>query len=87
MTTLDLAVVGNSNVAALIDRGGRIVWTSWPRIDGDPVFCALLDGEDPDSGFFSIDFDEEITATEQNYDRIPRSCEPCAGQPRGHRSS
>lgn len=69
MTTLDLAVVGNSNVAALIDRGGRIVWTSWPRIDGDPVFCALLDGEDPDSGFFSIDFDEEITATEQNYDR------------------
>ena len=69
MTTLDLAVVGNSNVAALIDRGGRIVWTSWPRIDGDPVFCALLDGEDPDSGFFSIDFDEEITATEQSYDR------------------
>jgi hypothetical protein len=37
MTTLDLAVVGNSNAAALIDRGGRI-WTSWPRIDGDPVF-------------------------------------------------
>jgi hypothetical protein len=28
MSTLDLAVVGNSNVAALIDRGGRIVWTS-----------------------------------------------------------
>src|SRR6476659_4025626 len=69
MTTLDLAVVGNSNVAALIDRDGRIVWTSWPRIDGDPVFCALLDGEDPDSGFFSIDLDEEITAAEQSYDR------------------
>ena len=69
MTTFDLAVVGNSNVAALIDRGGRIVWTSWPRIDGDPVFCALLDGEDPDSGFFSIDLDEEITAAEQSYDR------------------
>ena len=88
MTTLDLAVVGNSNVAALIiDRGGRIVWTSWPRIDGDPVFCALLDGEDPDSGFFSIDFDEEITATEQSYDRNTAMVEAVAGQPRGHRSS
>src|SRR6516225_5368691 len=69
MTTLDLAVVGNSNVAALIDRSGRIVWTSWPRIDGDPVFCALIDGEEPESGFFSIDFDEETKATEQSYDR------------------
>jgi hypothetical protein len=34
-----------------------------------PFFCALLDGEDPDSGFFSIDLDEEITAAEQSYDR------------------
>jgi hypothetical protein len=44
MTSLDLGVIGNSNVAALIDRGGRVVWMSWPRIDGDPVFCSLLDG-------------------------------------------
>ena len=28
MTSLDLAVIGNSNIAALIDRGGRIVWTA-----------------------------------------------------------
>ena len=69
MTTLDLAVIGNSNVAALIDRGGRIVWTSWPRIDGDPVFCSLLDGPNPESGYFSIGLDEERTATEQSYDR------------------
>jgi len=34
-----------------------------------PFFCALLDAEDPDSGFFSIDLDEEITAAEQSYDR------------------
>jgi GH15 family glucan-1,4-alpha-glucosidase len=69
MTTLDLAVTGNSNVAALIDRSARIVWTSWPRIDGDPVFCSLLDGGNPDGGFFSIEFDEETTATEQAYER------------------
>ncbi len=69
MTSLDLAVIGNSNVAALIDRAGRIVWASWPRIDGDPVFCALLDGPNPDGGFFSIDFDEETAVVEQSYDR------------------
>lgn len=69
MTTLDLAVIGNGNVAALIDRSGRIVWTSWPRIDGDPVFCALVDGEDPQGGYFSIGFDEETVSTEQSYDR------------------
>ena len=69
MTTLDLAVIGNSNVAALIDRSGRIVWASWPRIDGDPVFCSLLDGETPEGGYFSITFAEETTVTEQSYDR------------------
>jgi GH15 family glucan-1,4-alpha-glucosidase len=69
MTSLDLGVIGNSNVAALIDRAGRIVWTSWPRIDGDPVFCSLLDGEDPDGGYFSFEFDEETVATEQSYER------------------
>ncbi len=69
MTTLDLAVIGNGTVAALIDRSGRIVWTSWPRIDGDPVFCALVDGDDPEGGYFSIEFDEETVATEQSYDR------------------
>jgi GH15 family glucan-1,4-alpha-glucosidase len=65
---LDLAVIGNSNIAALLDRSGRIVWACWPRIDGDPVFCALVDGQDPQSGYFSIAFDEEATA-EQAYIR------------------
>lgn len=62
--SLDLAVIGNSNIAALIDRDGTIVWSCWPRIDGDPIFCALVDGEAPDSGFFSIGFDEEVTASQ-----------------------
>ncbi|WP_426958864.1 glycoside hydrolase family 15 protein [Muricoccus radiodurans] len=48
---LDLGVVGNCTLSALVDRAGRIGWMCWPRIDGDPVFCALLDGEDPAHGF------------------------------------
>ena len=72
MTSLDLAVIGNSNIAALIDLRGRIVWTCWPRIDGDPVFCSLLDGENPESGFFAIEFEEEGATTEQSYERNTR---------------
>jgi len=66
--SLDLAVIGNGNIAALIDRSGALVWMCWPRLDGDPVFCALIDGEKPTDGFFSIEFDEDKTATfEQSY--------------------
>ena len=67
-SSLDLAIIGNSNIAALIDKGGRIVWACWPRIDGDPVFCALADGDNADGGFFSISFEEDATF-EQNYCR------------------
>lgn len=62
--SLDLAVIGNSNIAALIDRTGRIVWSCWPRMDGDPIFCSLVDGNDPEAGFFSIGFDEPSTTTQ-----------------------
>jgi GH15 family glucan-1,4-alpha-glucosidase len=63
-STLDLAVIGNSNVAALVERTGRIVWACWPRIDGDPVFCSLIDGSDAKAGYFSVEFDDEATAAQ-----------------------
>ena len=64
--SLDLAVVGNSHIAALIDPMATIVWCCWPRLDGDPIFSALVDGETPDAGFFSIGFDEAATS-DQTY--------------------
>jgi GH15 family glucan-1,4-alpha-glucosidase len=39
---LDLAVIGNCTVGALIDRFGSIVWCCLPRFDSTPVFDALL---------------------------------------------
>ena len=42
MQSLDLAVIGNSVVSALIDKNGRHVWHCHPRLDADPIFCALL---------------------------------------------
>ena len=44
MSTLDLAVIGNCNIAALVDQRANLVWMCFPRLDGDPVFCSLLDG-------------------------------------------
>ena len=52
--SLDLAVIGNCAVAALIDSTGAMVWGCWPRFDADPIFCSLVDGDAPDGGFFSI---------------------------------
>ncbi len=42
MTSLDLGLVGNGTIAALVDPRGAIVWACLPRFDGDPAFCALL---------------------------------------------
>jgi GH15 family glucan-1,4-alpha-glucosidase len=68
MTSLDFALVGNGSIAALIDDGPRVVWCCFPRFDGDPAFCALLDGEPrPDqSGTFSIEL-VGVTRREQHY--------------------
>jgi GH15 family glucan-1,4-alpha-glucosidase len=60
--SLDLAVIGNCAVAGLVDSDGRLVWGCWPRLDGDPIFCALIDGDNPDKGFFAIESDEETTS-------------------------
>lgn len=56
-STLDLALVGNCCISALIDRRGRIVWSCFPRFDGDPVFHSLLGGPtgEPADGSFEIE--------------------------------
>jgi len=51
---LDLAPVGNCAISALIDRDGRYVWACAPRVDGDPVFSALMNGDDPEHGFWDV---------------------------------
>lgn len=43
MSSLDLWPIGNCQVSALIDGKAGFVWACQPRVDGDPLFCALLD--------------------------------------------
>ncbi len=54
MSHLDLAPIGNCAVASLVDQNGRHVWFGFPRLDGDPVFNALVNGDDPAAGFMDV---------------------------------
>lgn len=69
MSGLDLGIIGNCGVGALIDRQARLVWCCLPRFDGDPVFNALLQGgaRDTADGAFTITLDE-VAETEQFYE-------------------
>ncbi|MBU1237495.1 MAG: glycoside hydrolase family 15 protein [Gammaproteobacteria bacterium] len=61
----DLALIGNCTIGALIDPRGNIVWSCFPRFDGDPTFCSLL-REDDQLGIFSVEI-ADFARAEQNY--------------------
>jgi GH15 family glucan-1,4-alpha-glucosidase len=65
---MNYGVIGNCQVAALIDEKARMVWACLPRPDGDPVFSALLQKEGGDSGkgVFAIDM-IDLARCEQTY--------------------
>ena len=42
--SLDLALIGNGIIAALVSADAKIVWSCFPAFDGDPIFCSLLRG-------------------------------------------
>lgn len=67
-STLELWPIGNCQVSGLIDRYGALVWGCVPRVDGDPVFCALLNGDSRESGVWRFELEGQISAT-QHYDR------------------
>ncbi|MCC6241933.1 MAG: glycoside hydrolase family 15 protein [Gemmatimonadaceae bacterium] len=68
MQTLDLGLIGNGAISALINERGDVVWACLPRFDSEPVFSSLV--HDPPSedgdGRFSIDI-AELQSTEQAY--------------------
>jgi len=65
--SLDLAVIGNCQVAGLLDARGRLVWACLPRPDSDPTFCSLLTraGGDSSLGTFAIELVGAVTATQR----------------------
>ena len=68
MRNLDLALIGNGRIGALLDAKATIVWACFPRFDGDAKFCALLNSEPDDKaeGLWSIELVDGVR-TEQQY--------------------
>jgi len=67
-SSLELWPIGNCQVSALIDERAGLVWGCVPRVDGDPVFCALLNGDKQDSGVWRFELEGQVSAT-QSYIR------------------
>ena len=66
---LELGVIGNCAIAALIDQMGSIIWSCFPRLDGDPVFCALLDNDGAaGEGAFAIELKDVVGSTQRYLD-------------------
>jgi len=72
MTGLDLGLIGNCAIGALVDPLARILWCCLPRLDGDPVFNALLnqdaEGKVAGDGLFAVDLDGMVRSTQRYVD-------------------
>lgn len=61
---LDLWPIGNCQVSGLIDKRGALVWGCVPRVDGDPVFCALLNGDQQEAGVWRFELDGQVSSSQ-----------------------
>jgi GH15 family glucan-1,4-alpha-glucosidase len=67
LNNLDLGLIGNCCISALVDKTGSIVWCCLPRFDGDPVFHKLLGSpaDRPDDGVFAIELEDFVESTQE----------------------
>jgi len=67
---LNLGIIGNCTISALVDQHARIVWCCMPRFDSEPIFSALLSGRSPgeedSAGVFDV-IVENLASTRQTY--------------------
>ena len=68
MSNLNLGLVGNCQISALIDDKATVVWSCLPQFDADPTFCRLLrdDAERDLPGYFEIEVLDYLRS-EQEY--------------------
>lgn len=67
-SNLSLWPIGNCQISGLIDDAAGLVWGCVPRVDGDPVFCALLNGDRQDAGVWRFELEGQ-TSVSQRYER------------------
>jgi len=85
VTSLDLGVVGNCTLAALVDRSASIVWGCYPRLDADPIFCSLIGGDKfakdgpGGSGLFAIELEGGSPGEQAYVQNTPVLCTTLEG--------
>ncbi len=70
-TNLELWPIGNCQVSGLIDQRGGLVWGCVPRVDGDPVFCSLLNGENDQAGVWRFELEGQVSSTQEYIRNTP----------------
>jgi len=68
---LELWPIGNCQVSALVDRTGSLVWGCIPRVDGDPIFSSLLDGEQRETGIWRFELEGQVSASQEYIRNTP----------------
>ena len=63
---LELGIIGNGTLGALVSETANIVWCCLPRFDSPPVFDHLLNAESAGSGHYAIEL-EDLARVEQTY--------------------
>ena len=71
MSRLDLWPIGNCQVSALIDDAAGLVWACQPRVDGDPLFCSLLEPKPPVRGEWRIALEGQVSASQRYLKNTP----------------
>ncbi|MEE4154812.1 MAG: glycoside hydrolase family 15 protein [Erythrobacter sp.] len=68
---LELWPIGNCQVSGLIDETGALVWGCIPRVDGDPVFSALLNGAERNAGIWRFELEGQCEITQEYIRNTP----------------
>lgn len=68
---LELWPIGNCQVSGLIDHTGALVWGCVPRVDGDPVFSALLNGDQRDAGIWRFELEGQVRSSQEYIRNTP----------------
>ncbi|QFT77606.1 glycoside hydrolase family 15 protein [Erythrobacter sp. THAF29] len=68
---LELWPIGNCQVSGLIDQEGALVWGCVPRVDGDPVFSSLLNGDQRDAGIWRFELEGQSYAKQEYIRNTP----------------
>ncbi len=68
---LELWPIGNCQVSGLMDNQAGLVWGCVPRVDGDPAFCALLNGDAQGVGVWRFELENQTSASQEYVRNTP----------------